>query len=68
MQFDTFPAAHGGFVPQMQKKDTLLRVLNCPQRPLAFGDKGVCSLLRALLGRLRAAFLCKAFGALKGHA
>ena len=24
MQFDSFPATHGGFVPQMQKKDTLL--------------------------------------------
>ena len=27
MQFDSFPATHGGFVPQMQKKDTLSRVL-----------------------------------------
>ena len=27
MQFDSFPAAHGGFVQQMQKKDTLSRVL-----------------------------------------
>ncbi len=27
MQFDSFPATHGGFVLQMQKKDTLSRVL-----------------------------------------
>ena len=27
MQFDSFPATHGSFVPQMQKKDTLSRVL-----------------------------------------
>ena len=33
--------------------EDFFRGLDCSKRPLAFWDKGACSLLRALLGRLR---------------
>ena len=70
MQFDTIPANPAGFSRRRRKKDTLSRVLNCPQRPLAFGAKkkkghlsvSFCLVIQPILFSFRVRALAGAVG------